>query len=1044
MNPEIPSTRPEAPFPLPPDAPKPPPRRTSVRPKTHGELLSDVRRAQRRELWAQGVYLGIAVLAVSLLLAGFLGSAAPAFAKALLFIGPLLAVGAVLAFGLILAPYTVGDDTRTARLIRSRLPELGADVLSAVELRSALDDAGVSKALVDAFIARTDARVGDADLSRIIDKQRTRRLGSLSMAVALGVLLVCFVFQATWLKGLNHALTTQAGPTAAVIAEPITGDIELTLTYPSYTGYAPRTVPGTNGEVNAPAGTRVQLKTRADRKVGRAELLINAATVPLTVQNERDLAGEFVVQKTGRYKFRFYSARDRQLAEGPPIPITVEADAPPKVTMLTPGDEVEVDPDQKLTLKYDVSDDFGVTDLQLVFRMGSSTEEKRVALPRDEGRTTRTQYTWDLSTLKLRPGDRVSYFLEAKDNDEVAGPKKGVSRTLTLKTYSAAEHRRDALKQAEALWERLITQLANRMEGPDRDPKHTLQDVQGQSQVDEAGLTLATDFDATARELSKNKDAPAELWTALVNISDGLQAKVQNTATTRKLALRIAKSRPNDVDLSKRLIRVVEQEIAEEEKDVLYLEALIDRHKIQDLKELAKELANERRELANLVEQYKKTNDENAKQQILQQVAEMRQRINELMQRMAELSKGIRDEHFNAEAVNEMLKEKDMAGAMDEIDKLLREGKVDEALKKLQEMSMQMEEMVQNMDEAEDQVTEQVDPELAQQFQKFMEDLQKTTEEQQKLADETKQLRDRYREQMKERLAKKGKELKDELMRDVETVAKDYGQVDPDEMAQRSQKSLEAAQSELENMRNALQVEDYDLAAEAGTRAQEAAEELSSAAEQQAAMDEVFQNPKEAQSQSKKNAEKMKQDEKTLREVNEKLQQMFPNPSQMMSEQDRQKMKQLAQKQRQLKQQSDQLRQQMEELGDKAPIFDQQAESQMQQAGERMGDAAQKLDAKDASRGHGDQRAALEQLQQFQQSMQQQGGKGKKRGGFPLPMMSRGGYGPNQQQEKIDIPDADQFQAPKEFRKDLLDAMKQGAPDRYKEQVKRYYEELVK
>jgi len=30
------------------------------------------------------------------------------------------------------------------------------------------------------------------------------------------------------------------------------------------------------------------------------------------------------------------------------------------------------------------------------------------------------------------------------------------------------------------------------------------------------------------------------------------------------------------------------------------------------------------------------------------------------------------------------------------------------------------------------------------------------------------------------------------------------------------------------------------------------------------------------------------------------------------------------------------------------------------------------------------------------------------------------------------------------FRKDVMDATKQGAPERYKEQVKRYYEELVK
>ena len=34
--------------------------------------------------------------------------------------------------------------------------------------------------------------------------------------------------------------------------------------------------------------------------------------------------------------------------------------------------------------------------------------------------------------------------------------------------------------------------------------------------------------------------------------------------------------------------------------------------------------------------------------------------------------------------------------------------------------------------------------------------------------------------------------------------------------------------------------------------------------------------------------------------------------------------------------------------------------------------------------------------------------------------------------------------APREFRKDVMDAMKQGAPDRYRDQNKAYYAELVK
>ena len=47
-------------------------------------------------------------------------------------------------------------------------------------------------------------------------------------------------------------------------------------------------------------------------------------------------------------------------------------------------------------------------------------------------------------------------------------------------------------------------------------------------------------------------------------------------------------------------------------------------------------------------------------------------------------------------------------------------------------------------------------------------------------------------------------------------------------------------------------------------------------------------------------------------------------------------------------------------------------------------------------------------------------------------------------QEKVEIPGAEAHRISEEFRKDLLEAMKQGAPERYKNEVQRYYEELVK
>ncbi|MBM4378635.1 MAG: DUF4175 family protein [Deltaproteobacteria bacterium] len=1054
MNPDTPSTSPDAA--PPPPVPPLPDGAGAGRPAVSAapgadaaaidRLLCAVRGRQRRVLQAVGASWGLASAAVLLLSGALLGPAAPALALGLLWAAPAAALVLLFVLPALSARRTVGDDLATARLLADRLPGPGHAVLSAVELQAS-PDSHASAALVEAFLASARARAAGVDPAQVVDGQRAVRTFRGAAGVAAACVLCAVAFHARVKAGLSAALAPRAEVAAATpVVEPVTGDVELSFEYPPWTGLAPRTVPGTNGEVTAPAGTRVTLKARADRAVQRAELSVNGVTAPLSVRDGRELAGSFMVQQSGSYRFRFLDARGKLETEGPPIAIKAEADAEPRVTILSPGDEVEVDPDGRLALRYEASDDFGLSALELVFQVSGRKEAQRLPLRRDDGRTLQDTYGWDMAPLKLRPGDRVSYYLEARDNDGAAGPKRGVSRTLSLRTYSAAEHRREALKKAEALWERLVLHLANRMEGPDRAASATAEQLREQGLVDEEGTALCGDMLATAAELVELPDAPAELSAALSNISAGLSTKVKATATTRRAVAGTAQGRTAaELDPGRRLPRTVQEEMAEAERDVLYLEALIDRGRIQDLKELAEQLAAERRELTSLVEAYKRTNDPQAREDILRRVAEMKAHINELMQRMAELARGIRDEHFNAEAMQELMKEQDLSETLDEVDQLMRDGKLDDALKKLQELSMQMEEMIAGMDEADEQVGQDVDYALAEAFQQFQDNLQQTAKQQAEVAEQTRELKDRYREKVKEQVKQRAKELKAKLLKAAEKVAADYGALGPEDLASRAQRPLEAAQAELQNLRDALAVEDFDLALEAGTRAEDAARQLEQYGEQQVAMDEVFKNPPEARAETKRTAERLHEDARAIRDINSQLEQLFPNPAQALSEPDKQKLKQLAEKQQGLKRQADQLRQQMEELGEKAPIFDPEALQQAQGIGQKMEQAAKKLEQRDAPRGHGEQRAALDQLQRLQQSLQQQG-QGQKKGGLPMPLRAggqrRGGNGRNR--EKVEIPDAEQFQAPREYRKDLLDAMKQGAPDRYKEQVKRYYEELVK
>jgi hypothetical protein len=1026
----------------PPDAPGP----AFAHAGALGRLLDAYRRRQARLFWLEALALGAAAAVALVLVAGLVARRWPTLGMALLVAAPVAWGGLLVVRGHLRARRRVGAADASARRVGEAAGSLGEDALSAVELsRELAASPHFSHSLASAFVADVDRRAAAVPARTLLDDRPARRAALALLAVLLAAGVALFVQGRRWVDGMAQLLGAGTDTGAQVRHEPITGDVELTYRYPAYTGLQPRTVTGTMGEVSAPPGTEVLLRSRSDRPVRRAEVVVNGAALPLEVEEERSLSGRFVVEQEGSYHFRFLGALGREAVRGQDLSITLEPDVAPKVELTLPGAEVEVHPGEKLTLRYEAQDDYGLSALELVFRTPDNKEHRR-KLSLDDGRRTRGTVNWDLGAVAVKPGDRITYHVEARDNDAVAGPKKGASRTQVVRIYSAAEHRREAVRRAEALWERLISQLADRLEGGDAVEPLLPERVKGGQGVDDHGVELSSDLSREGGELSRARDAPEELAMALVSIGESYGQTVRLTRDQRRNYLRAASRGTVAAEFSRRFSGAVKAEVAELEKDILYLEALIDRRKLEELRELARELDSQKRELASLIEEYRKTQDPELRENVLQEVKELRERIAELQQRMMELARGIRDEHLNAEAMEELRNQEDMGSMLDEIEQLMREGKTDEALKKLQELSMQLDEMMQKLDQADENFGEEQNPELVKRFEEFNQALQETVAAQKDVAEETRELRDRYREKMKERLQRRGEAMREELMKKVEQAARDYANLDQSRFGAAAERSLGQLQRELDNVQNALKVDDFDLAAEAAARAERAAENLSAFGQDEVSKDEMWGNPPEVRAESRKLAEGLQKSEREVREVNQALQGLFPPAGQMMSGEDQQKLSELAGRQQKLEQRAQGLGQQMDELQQMAPIFDGEARRQMDGVGERMGEAARRMQGRDPARGHGEQQAALEQLQQFQQQMQQNRGQGQGRG-LPMPMVrgnQQRGSGRGNQQQDVEIPDPDQHQAPREFRKDIMDAMKQGAPEKYRDQVKRYYEELVR
>ena len=189
-----------------------------------------------------------------------------------------------------------------------------------------------------------------------------------------------------------------------------------------------------------------------------------------------------------------------------------------------------------------------------------------------------------------------------------------------------------------------------------------------------------------------------------------------------------------------------------------------------------------------------------------------------------------------------------------------------------------------------------------------------------------------------------------------------------------------------------------------------------------------------------------------IEDIHDALAEMLPDPTEMLSEGQQQQMQKDAKRQQQLQQRAEQLGQQMQQIGEQMPIFGPQHQQQIAEAGQRMREASEKLRREDLREGRRAQQQALGALGELQEAMQQQGEQqGGGMGGVPMPLPSgrsdggkQEGNGRRSADDDVKIPGAEDFQVPEAFRRDILDAMREGAPEDWAPEVKQYYEGLVK
>ena len=217
-----------------------------------------------------------------------------------------------------------------------------------------------------------------------------------------------------------------------VVDLPYVQRLELEYHFPAYTGLAPQKVED-GGDIAVLKGTEVHVRAMPTMTAPGGQIVLgdkdkSGLSPDSAGGSPAPLLGTFKVERDGFYHIELDAPSGERLTASPQYTIDALDDQPPTVSISKPGRDTTASPIEEVFVEARAEDDFGVRDLDLVYSVNGGAE-KTLRLFDGKKRMTEVSggHTFYLEELDVKPGDFVSYYAKAADNDSVQGPKPAMS-----------------------------------------------------------------------------------------------------------------------------------------------------------------------------------------------------------------------------------------------------------------------------------------------------------------------------------------------------------------------------------------------------------------------------------------------------------------------------------------------------------------------------------------------------------------------------------------------------------------------------------------
>lgn len=885
-------------------------------------------------------------------------------------------------------------------------------------------------------------------------------------------------FRYTFLKP-SASLTFQATAdgftsgvgTLNVVPAPAIGHMVLHYIFPEYTGLSARTQEG-GGDIQALPGTQVQLRMRANVPLSRGVLRFDAGQeLPLAITGQ-ELRGELLVMQEGTYTVEVEDTHGLKNPQAPRYTVQIVPDLTPKVTIRQPPDGLEVDQGMTIQVQYEAEDDFGLQDATLVyFSPGGETQRIALARGRLAQRQVQETWHWDTHHWPLPASETVQLYIEVYDNDTMSGPKKGVSQTLTLKVHSReAEH--EHFKQLqEEIAAAMLDLLADHLDLAEQLRGWQEQAAAGQPTPSREALQQVRDQQRAAAERAEQvmrqleqalQQAQRDPFSTYETFAD-LQALQRNMAHVHNRLLpqlqqslqALTPQAPTAAQLQapQRQTEAVVQEL---ERLSTLAEHIASGEKLNDIAQLSNKMLDQHNKLLAALDNLPKDFQGGELPAELQKLLDSLQSLmHNLMNAMAQLPTTLPDEFLNRQLDSFPLA--DMLQQLQELRQKLQAGDLEGARQLAEQLMKNLSAMVAALQNMRQQARGGSMDAMSQQLMESSNKLSDLVQRQEQILHDT---QDIDQETLRQ--------LNQAQQRAFETVQRRFEQ----ELDELSRLAAEMA-------RRARQHPDIDAAFQDAY--QQLLRQLHAARRslKERDMPQVTADLREAERQlswMQQRTERLAQPDRQLQQQSARAQQQLQQARQALQglPQDRQAMltpaqrgqlAELGQRQGSVRDDTQALHQEIQRLLPLMPFLPAELGQQLQEALPFMGEAQGALDGRRSQQAIPPEQEALERLRNahngLQQAMQSIAQRGQMMG-MSLPMLRQAGRFPmpelmpqpnvDEQQagaagasvRNFQLPDKEAYKVPRMFREDIMEALKEGYPERFKELIEQYYRNIVR